>query len=190
MHFGTDLPSFDSVYKFAGMILMKTWSHIEKGIDFIVEVMGRIGWVLILFCMAFGLADVILRYCFNSPTLWIGTTLQAAMVLMACMAGAYALNHDAFVKLDLFYAKFSPRKKAICDIITVCITGLYIYVLITKGIDAAMLSLKLKQVTPTVIPIPIYLIKPFIPFGGLIVLLVVIKKLVRDIRTVITGERI
>lgn len=169
---------------------MKIWSIVERGIDFIVEVMGRIGWFLILFCMIFGFTDVILRYFFNAPTLWIGPALQVAMVLMACMGGAYALNHDAFVKLDLFYARFSPRKKAICDILTAVITGFYIYVLITKGIDAAMLSLKLKQVTPTVIPMPLYLIRPFIPFAGFIVMLVVIKKLVRDIRTVIYGGEV
>jgi TRAP-type mannitol/chloroaromatic compound transport system permease small subunit len=36
------------------------------------------------------------------------------MVLIACMGGAYALKHGAFIKLDLFYVHFSKRKKAIC----------------------------------------------------------------------------
>lgn len=169
---------------------MKTWSNIEKILDFLVEVMGKIGWLLIGYCMIFGLTDVILRYIFNSPTLWIGTTLQAAMVLMACMAGAYSLNHDSFVKLDLFYAKFSERKKAIFDILTLVITLLYLYVLITKGIDAASASIRMKQVTPTAIPIPIYLIKPFIPFAGVMVLLVALKKFVRDVQTIVTGRKI
>src|SRR5210317_1004345 len=112
---------------------MKLWSMVEKVIDVISDVMGRIGWIIILYCMFFGVTDVFLRYVLNSPSLWISTTLQIAMVLTACVGGVYALNDNAFVKLDLFYANFSPRKKAICDIITVFYTGLFLGVLIWKG---------------------------------------------------------
>lgn len=168
---------------------MKLWSMTEKAIDFIAEAMGRIGWVLLLYCMIFGVTDVFLRYVLNAPSLWISTTVQVAMVLMACVGGAYALNDDAFVKLDLFYANFTPRKKAICDIITVVFTFLFLAVLIWKGTTAALLSVKMNQVTPTSIPIPIYPLKIFIPISGVIMMLVVIKKLVNDIQTVITGEK-
>lgn len=167
---------------------MKIWSSIEKTIDFIAEAMGRIGWVLILYCMFLGVTDVFLRYVLNSPSLWISTTLQVAMVLIACVGGVYALNDNAFVKLDLFYANFSPKKKAICDIITVAYTGLFLSVLIWKGYKAGLMSLKMNQVTPTSIPIPIYPLKIFIPIAGVCMLLVVIKKLVNDIRTVVSGE--
>lgn len=106
------------------------------------------------------------------------------MVLVACMGGAYALNDNAFVKLDLFYAKFSKRKKAVCDLITVIYTGLFLGVLIWKGYAAALLSVKMKQVTPTSIPIPIYPLKIIIPIAGILMALVVIKKLGQDLRTI------
>ncbi len=161
----------------------------EKVIDFIAEVMGRIGWVLLLYCMIFGVSDVFLRYVLNKPSLWISTTVQIAMVLMACVGGIYALNDENFVKLDLFYANFSARKKAICDIITVVFTVMFLTVLIWKGSSAAMLSLKMKQVTPTSIPFPIYPIKIFIPISAVIMLAVVFKKFVNDVITVVTGEK-
>ena len=169
---------------------MKVWNMVEKTIDLIAEAMGRIGWVLLMYCMILGVIDVFLRYVLNTPSLWISVTVQFAMVLMACVGGVYALNDDAFVKLDLFYANFSARKKAICDIITVIFTFLFLYVLIWKGTAAAMLSVKLKQVTPTSIPMPLYPLKIFIPISGVIMLLVVIKKLVNDIRTVVTGQKV
>ncbi|SDP66936.1 TRAP transporter small permease subunit [Desulforhopalus singaporensis] len=167
---------------------MQTWKMIEKVIDVLMEIMGKIGWILVLYCMIFGVTDVFLRYVLNAPSLWIGTTIQAAMVLMACFGGAYALNHNSFVKLDLFYARFSERKKAICDIITVVYTFLFVGVLVWKGYQAAMLSIKLKQVTPTGVPIPIYPIKTIIPIAGVLVLLVVIKKLVNDILIVMSPK--
>ena len=127
---------------------------LEKLTHIISEVMGRIGWLLILYCMAFGVSDVFMRYVLNQPSQWIGTTLQAAMVLLACVGGVYALQNDSFVKLDVFYASASKRKKAILDILTVPIAVLFLVALIWKGYDAAALSLKLNQRTPTAVPIP------------------------------------
>ncbi len=167
---------------------MRYWNTIESVIDSIAEMMGRVGWVLILYCTIFGVADVFLRYVLNAPSLWISTTLQFAMVLLACVGGIYSLNDKAFVKLDLFYANFSAKKKAICDIITVVFTFLFLAVLVWKGYQTAMLSIKLKQVTPTSIPIPIYPLKVFFPITGVIMLLIVIKKLVHDIRTLMSDE--
>ena len=167
---------------------MKVWTAIERTIDVVAETMGRVGWVLILYCTIFGVTDVFLRYILNSPSLWISTTLQFAMVLLACVGGIYALNDNAFVKLDLFYAKFSPKKRAVCDIITVVFTFLFLAVLIWKGYQAAMLSVKLKQVTPTSVPIPIYPLKIFFPVTGVIMLMIVIRKLVHDIQTLISGR--
>ena len=164
---------------------MKIWSILKNSIDLMTEGIGIIGWLLIIYFMSFGVTDVFLRYVLNMPFLWIGTTIQAAMVLMACTGGVYSLNHNAFVKLDLFYARFSQRKKAVCDIITVVFTFLFLSVLIWKGTEAALLSIKLNQYTPTGVPIPIYPIKICIPIAAFFVSLVVIKKLIYDIQTVI-----
>ena len=51
-----------------------------------------------------------------------------------------------------------------------------------------MLSLKLKQVTPTAVPIPIYPIKFAIPLTGVLVFLIVLKQFLRDVRTVLGRE--
>lgn len=158
-----------------------------RGVDAMSEFLGWLGWLLILYCMCFGVTDVFLRYVLNAPSMWIGTSIQAAMVLIACAGGAYALNHGSFVKLDLFYAGASPRRKAVLDLLTAPFTFLFLGALIWKGIDAALLSIKLNQVTPTGVPIPIYPIKSAIPLAATAVLLVVFKQLAIDIRTLVTG---
>lgn len=167
---------------------MQLWGGLSRLIDGVAELLGRIGWLLIIYCMIFGVTDVFLRYVMNQPSQWIGTTVQAAMVLIACTGGAYALKHDAFVKLDLFYAGASGRTKAVLDVLTAPFAFLFLAILIWKGIDAAMLSIRLNQVTPTAIPIPLYPIKTLIPLTAGIVLLIVLKKFILDIRTIIQGE--
>lgn len=167
---------------------MKLWAMTERVIDLIAELFGRIGWALLMYCMLLGITDVFLRYVMNTPSLWISTTVQVAMVLLACVGGVYALNDDAFVKLDLFYANFSARKRALCDILTVGFTIMFLGALVWKGWQAGMLSLKMNQVTPTSIPIPIYPLKIFIPISGVVMILVVFKKLVNDVLTLIQDE--
>lgn len=168
---------------------MKNDSKLSRIIDLLAEGLGRIGWLLVIYCAFFGLTDVILRYAFNRPSLWISVTIQYAMVMLACVGGAYALKHDAFVKLDLLYSRLNERKKAICDIITFPIAFLYLYILIWKGSQAAILSFTVKEVTPTAIPIILYPLKSLIPFGAFCALLVVINKLVQDIKTLIRQEK-
>ena len=37
---------------------MRTWMMIQRVIDLIAEVFGRIGWILLLYCMFLGVTDV------------------------------------------------------------------------------------------------------------------------------------
>lgn len=167
---------------------MKSKPGFSVLLDGLTEIMGGIGTLLILYCMVFGLTDVFLRYVMNAPSLWIGTTMQAALVLMACMAGPFAYKHGDFIKLDLFYVHFSPRKKALFDAFTAIFTFLFLGVLIWKGTQAALISIKLNQTTPTAIPIPIYPIKSIIPLSAVVVLLLVIRQFFRDIRVVLSKQ--
>jgi TRAP-type mannitol/chloroaromatic compound transport system permease small subunit len=168
---------------------MKVWDKAELAVDGISEIMGRIGWMIVLYAMFFGLTDVILRYVFSSPSLWISSTIQYSMVLLACVSGPYALNNGQFVKLDVFYEHFSDRGKAISDVVTFILTFLYLYVLITKGFNLAFASLGRMEMTPTAIPIPLYHLKFMIPIGATLTMLVALKKFGIDIQTIIVGHK-
>lgn len=158
-------------------------------LDAVTNLKGQIGALLVLYCMFFGLTDVFLRYVLNAPSLWIGTSLQAALVLLACMAGPYAYRSGDFIKLDLFYAHFSRRKKAFFDVVTAVFTFMFLGVLIWKGTQAAYFSVKLNQVTPTAVPIPIYPIKSIIPISATVVLLLVIRQFCCDIRVLLGRQQ-
>lgn len=167
---------------------MSFWSKAETVLDLSAEAMGRVGWLVVLYCTVLGVTDVFLRYVINAPSLWIGTTVQFAMVLMACVGGVYALKHDYFVKLDLLYANLTSRKQAVCDIITSVYTFSFLAVLIWHGWQAAELSMMLDQKTPTAISMPVYPIKILIPLIGLFVLAMVLRKFVNDVRFLIAPE--
>ena len=62
--------------------------------------------------------EVVARYLFNSPTNWAHESMFLMFGMQYILAGAYAYHHDAHVRVDLFYAKASPRIKAVLDILT------------------------------------------------------------------------
>ncbi len=62
--------------------------------------------------------EVIARFAFNSPTNWLHESMFLMYGMQYMLAGAYTYQLDQHVRVDVFYVKFSPRGKAIADIIT------------------------------------------------------------------------
>jgi len=97
--------------------------RILKTIDSISEYTGRaarwlcVAIVLVLTC------EVIMRYAFNSPTEWAHLT---AMMLWGSI-GLFGLAHTHLyrnhIRVDVFYDRFSPKGKAIVDVIFTLLFG-------------------------------------------------------------------
>jgi TRAP-type mannitol/chloroaromatic compound transport system permease small subunit len=130
-----------------------------RAIDWLAEWTGRVvSWVgvLIMLTMTF---EVIMRYVFNNPTKWsYDTTIMMGGVLFI-LSTAYVLLHKAHVRVDIFYAKFSPFAQATVDLI---FTVLYLfgamYVFTSQGWHFAFWSLKVHEISqfgywePTMVP--------------------------------------
>ncbi len=71
----------------------------------------KVAWIttflVILICV-----DVFLRYLFNTSKVWIVELEWHLFALVFLLSAGYAFKHDQHVRVDLFYTRFSPRKKA------------------------------------------------------------------------------
>lgn len=94
-----------------------------KIIDSISEYTGRAGsW----FCVAIvlvGTYEVILRYLFDSPTTWAYVTTMMLWGSIGLFGLAYTYLHHGHVRVDVFYDRFSPKGKAILDVISTLLFG-------------------------------------------------------------------
>ncbi|HUV56694.1 MAG TPA: TRAP transporter small permease subunit [Dehalococcoidales bacterium] len=163
---------------------MKVWNKLGQAVDLANEWMGRLAWALILFLMCFGVYDVIRRYIFNAPTVWGYVVLKMGLVALAAIGGGYALKRGSFVRVDILYARWSRRGKAIADIATFAFVALFCVIGIWYGIDMAHFAITTGQVTANVEQFPMGPVKSLIPLGIFLVLLVVVKTFVSDIRVV------
>lgn len=70
------------------------------------------GLLMLLVCF-----NVMMRYLFNNSEAW-RTELEWHLFALIFLLGAgYALKHDKHVRVDLFYAKFSEKQKALVNFV-------------------------------------------------------------------------
>jgi len=90
---------------------------LKNFIEVLIEKVGRaVAWLtallVILVCY-----DVITRYLMNETKAWVMELEWHLFALIFLFGAGYALKHDKHVRVDLFYANFSPRDKALVDLI-------------------------------------------------------------------------
>ncbi len=62
--------------------------------------------------------EVISRYVFNSPTNWAHEAMYLMFGMQYLIAGSYAMLTESHVRVDIFYAPLSQKKKAWTDLAT------------------------------------------------------------------------
>lgn len=61
-------------------------------------------------------ANVILRYFFDSSKIWLSELSWHFYAAMFLLGGAYALKHGKHVRVDVFYGKWSKKRQAIVNL--------------------------------------------------------------------------
>jgi len=78
---------------------------------------------------------------FFLPSRWTLEVAQFAMVAYYILGGPYAMQMGSSVRMDLFYAEWTPRRKAQVDAITVLLLIFYLGVLLYGGLGSTAYSL-------------------------------------------------
>lgn len=159
-----------------------------KVIDRIVNWSSQIISFLIYPCVIIIVVEVIRRYAFNDPSIW-GHELSTFFFGIVCVVGGgYATLKRGHVVVDIFINRLNPRKRAIMDIITMLFFFFFAYVLLTRGWESFLWSVRIGEHTQTAWGPPFYPIKFFIPFGAVMFLLGGLSKLIEDILIVLGKE--
>lgn len=169
---------------------MNTLNAILKAVDTINDWVGKVLSFGVLFMFALVLIEVIRRYFFNSPTVWGNELTQLTFGVYVVLSGGYILRWGGHVNVDIFYGRFSAKGKAIFDIITFTLFFMFCGMMLAYGGSLAWESLSRLEHSQSAWNPPLYPVKLMIPTGAFLLLLQGTAKLVRDIVTVVTGERI
>jgi len=89
-----------------------------RAIDRFSDLTGRLIALSMLVLVAIITYEVVVRYLFNAPTVWVfeaSNMLNGSSFMLGC---GYALYKGAHVRTDIFWERFSERKKGIIDLIS------------------------------------------------------------------------
>ena len=130
--------------------------------------------------------EVIARYVFNSPTNWAHESMFLMFGAQYLLAGGFCLRENAHVRVDVFYMKFSERKKAMVDTATSVFFFIFMFSLLTSGWTFFKDSFQVGEVSFTEWGIQYYPVKLTLALGAALLLLQGIARLLRDISVLMT----
>jgi TRAP-type mannitol/chloroaromatic compound transport system permease small subunit len=132
--------------------------------------------------------EVVARYLFNSPTNWVHESMFLMYGMQYMLCGAYAYREDQHVRVDVIYTKFSPRGKAIADIITSVFFFIFILTMLVTGITFAKDAINNGEVSFTEWGIQYWPVKLMLPIGAALMALQGLSKLIKDIVFVVNAR--
>jgi len=163
-------------------------AKIIHAIEALSDWSGKIfGW-LILPISLITFTEVILRYFFNSPTIWSSELIGYLFGVMTFMSGAYCLRHEQHIRLDMVRGRLGPSAKAVLDITTSGFTYLFLIMLIWQGGLSAWESTQSLLTSGTVWNPPYWPFTWFLPLGALLVALQELDNLIKNIYTLMGKE--
>jgi TRAP-type mannitol/chloroaromatic compound transport system permease small subunit len=125
--------------------------------------------------------EVLARFVFNSPTNWVHESMFLMFGMQYMLCGAYAYREDQHVRVDVIYTRFSPRGKAIADIVTSVFFFIFTITMLVTGWRFAADAVANHETSFTEWGIQYWPVKLTIPIGAALIVLQGVSKLIKDI---------
>ncbi len=88
-----------------------------SAMDAVSQYSGKwVAWVVYV-GIAFLSLEVVLRYVFNSPTVWAHGYTQRLFGSYFVLIGAYTFVNTGHVRVDVIYEHLSEKKRAVLDLV-------------------------------------------------------------------------
>jgi TRAP-type mannitol/chloroaromatic compound transport system permease small subunit len=152
-----------------------------KGITATSTTLGTASMYLVFGMLGVLFFETCSRTFFNKPWIWTVEMAQFIMAAYYTLGGAYTLIIDGHVRMDLAYARWTPKRKALADVLTFVIIMLYLVVLLLGGIISLEYSIKYKQRSYSSWAPPVTPIKIIMLAGMLLMILQVIAEFFKDL---------
>jgi len=161
-----------------------------RGLEAFNEYLGRlIAWLTlgtVLMCFAV----VVMRYAFNTGVIWMQESYVWMHAIVFLAGAGFTFVHGGHVRVDIFYATMSERRKAAVDLFgTLVFLAPWIYVVATRGYSFIIRSWRIGEPSPQPGGIEyLYLLKTVIWVFCAVIALQGLAVLLRSLETLITGH--
>jgi TRAP-type mannitol/chloroaromatic compound transport system permease small subunit len=155
-----------------------------RGVEAGSRFFGNIAMWMVFAMMGVLLWAAFMRTGFNRPPLWAVETSQFLLVAYFILGGAWSMQADAHVRMDLLYSRWAPRRRAFADTITSVCLLTYLGVMLWGGVSSSVYALEYGQRAATSWRPYMAPIKLIMTFGILLMILQTVAFFFRDLARV------
>lgn len=147
---------------------------IEKFIFFVEKInkmVGKASTNLIFVFMFLMVYEVIARYFFESPTIWVHELCGYLFAAYVALTGAWVLLEKGHVAVDIIYQYFPKKMKFFADILVSVVALFMFVVLFWQGYKFAWHAFVTNQHSHTLFAPVLWPVKMLLPLGALLFIL-------------------
>lgn len=152
-----------------------------RGVDTVNRWVGKFAMYLFFALGAVLLWSTISRLAFGAPVNWALEMSQFILSAYYLLGGAYSLQQNGHVRMDLFYSRLPPKRRAGIDAFTALFVIFYLGVLVWGGISSTNYAITYGQKNYSSWAPLLWPIKTIMTFGIILMLLQFVANFFKDI---------
>ena len=126
--------------------------------------------------------EVVMRYLFNSPTIWVNEVSRFLQIWATYLALTYSFHKQDFIRITVVYDRLNETGKKILDFISFIFIIIFSCFVVYYGWLIAYDSLKVGRTSSTILDVPSFLTELAIPLCFAFLVIRVILEAIRYIR--------
>ena len=136
-------------------------------------------YVLIGFIVSF---EVISRYIFNAPTIWVNEISRLLQIWATYLALTYTFHNKEFIRITVFYDKANDKTKKVLDFISFIFIIYFSSFVTYYGWLIAYDSFEVGRTSSTILDLPAVITEIAIPISFALLLIRVFLEILRYMR--------
>lgn len=142
---------------------------------------GRVAMYLLFVMGAILLYSTLSRLILGVPINWVLEMAQFLLSAYYLVGGAYVLQLDQHVRMDLIYGRLDARRRAVTDAVTILFVIFFLAVLLVGGISSTNYAIQYNQRNYTAWSPVLWPVKVVMTAGVFLMLLQCISTFIKDL---------
>lgn len=153
----------------------------------VLDALGIVGSMLFVCVAVMVVIEIVMRFILRSPTSWVSEMVSWSTIAAAFFLVAYTLKEKGHSRVDFISANLSKSSDYLLETFTTCLGLIFTGVLTWYGVKMVLASHMMGE-TSQVLQFPLWVVLLFVPLGGLLMTLQLLRFLLDKLRGLIRGE--
>jgi C4-dicarboxylate transporter DctM subunit len=151
-----------------------------------VTPLGGLGSLLFISVAVIIVYEVVMRFVFRAPTMWVAEISSLLTIVAAFLIFAYTLQERGHTRVDFVTAHLSKGSAFLLELFTAGLGALLCAILAWYGVKMVHSSYVMGEQSQT-LQLPLWIPQAFVPLGGLLMLLELLRVLGADLHRLRQG---